>query len=326
MTPIKTADSKLLIPIQAFNICYADELPIKDVCSLYTCVDIGKESGCCKLDKLIYHLKIVHQMTLQAYCAQYLQFDWPKCPVKGTLVGYRVSGKGATLSRFAKGGVSKEHCPKFAVACEQFSAERKGAGNPMWGKEAWNAGLTTETDERLRAMGEKRQGTFLPESAKEKMRQRRAESPIKARHTAPHSPETIESMRLETARRWAEGCFNRTTSIHIKMRDFLNTLPLKSPYVEEHQVWYFSMDFAFPEHKVAIECQGTYYHIDPRIYPDGPKDAIQRRNFGRDITKRKICCDREGWTIIEAWETEINDGSFKDYIQCRLNESGLLNR
>ncbi len=51
---------------------------------------------------------------------------------------------------------------------------------------------------------------------------------------------------------------------------------------------------------------------------------MQRRNFGRDILKKQICSDQEGWIILEAWETEINDGTFKNQILCKLKELNLL--
>ena len=107
------------------------------------------------------------------------------------------------------------------------------------------------------------------------------------------------------------------------MREFLQTLDLIENPVEEYQIKYFSADFAFPEHKIAIECQGQYYHVDPRVYPNGPKTAVQRRNFGRDKAKKKYL-DMKGWIMLEAWEAEINDGSFKEDILCKLKELKLL--
>ncbi len=107
------------------------------------------------------------------------------------------------------------------------------------------------------------------------------------------------------------------------MREFLALLNLKERLQEEFQVKYYSIDFAFQNAKVAIECDGTYYHVDPRIYPDGPKDKIQRRNFGRDKAKNKYLSDR-GWTILRCWETEINDGTFKEYLICKFKELNLL--
>lgn len=140
----------------------------------------------------------------------------------------------------------------------------------------------------------------------------------------PHSPETREKMRVITAGRWAVGGFNKgTTSIHLKMREFLNGLVLKEPFKEEHQVLYYSLDFAFPQAKVAVECDGDYFHINPKFFPNGPKDAIQRRNAGRDRAKNTFLLNR-GWTVIRIWECDINAGTYKDSLLCKLKQSGLL--
>lgn len=325
MIELKTLDSKRLIPIEHLLICKEDNLSLEEICKLYTYPQVGKKCGAYKLDKFIFHIKTRFNLTIREYLMKYFNFDWPLCPTKQTQVGFKTRKEGILLSDFAIGGMNRENCPAFAKFCERESIERRGEGNPMFGKQPWNEGLTKDTDERLKKLSEQRMGFEISEESKVKMRQRRKESPIKARHTTKHTPETIEKLKLHTAKLWAEGRFNRTTSIHIKMREFLATLDLKEQVTEEFQVKYFSMDFAFPSVKIAIECQGQYFHVDPRVYPNGPIDKIQRRNFGRDKAKRKICCDQEGWIILEAWEAEINDGTFKEQIKCKLKELNLLN-
>lgn len=139
-----------------------------------------------------------------------------------------------------------------------------------------------------------------------------------------HSEETIEILREKTAERYRDGTFKRETSIHLKVREFLSQLDLACSPEEEFTLKYFSLDFAFPDKKLAIECQGTYFHIDPRFYPNGPVSKVQRRNFGRDVAKKKYL-DRMGWTMLELWETEINNGQFTDILTCKLQELNLLN-
>ena len=228
------------------------------------------------------------------------------------------------ISMFRRGAVRREFIPSLDSAYRRFSEERKGEGNPMFGREGWCKGLTKDADDRLRTRAEQQTGRKASDETRAKQRSARARHPLKARHTTPHSAETKIRARENTARLWAEGVFNRTSSIHIKMREFLTQLELTCPWKEEKQVKYFSMDFAFPSRKIAIECQGSYYHVDPRIYPNGPINAMQRRNFGRDKAKREVCCNQKGWVIIEVWEPEINDGTFKDTLKCKLKELGLL--
>lgn len=323
MDDIKKAVSYQFIPIDRFATCLADNLSLDEICKKYTKNDLNK-SSCYRLDKFEFHLKNHFALNLRDYCIEYLYYDWPKCPVSQEWLGYRVVGNGIKISMFKQGAVRKEYVPALDAAYKRFSEERKGENNPMFGKEGWSKGLTKENCKSLKSNSEKQKLRTTSEETKKKQRLARKNSNKKARHTTPHSEASKEKLRKSTARLWAEGVFDRTTSIHIKVRDFLQTLNLLEKPVEEFQVKYFSMDFAFPNHKIAIECQGSYYHIDPRIYPNGPINAMQRRNFGRDKAKRKVCCDQEGWIIIELWEPEINDGTFKDILQNKLLEYTLI--
>lgn len=317
----KQASLISLIPLDTFNVCLVDNLTLNDICTRYTRKACGATVAY-RLTKFVHHLKTIHNMSLMDYCRRFLNIEWPKCPIKGTDVGYAIDGKGIHLSTYARGSVDTKSAANQAQYARMREV-RRGKGNPMYGKAAWNKGLGLE-DPRIEAAANQRRGMKMSEESREKMRLARRLHPLKARHTTPHTDQTKERCRLNTARLWAKGAFNRTSSIHIKMREFLQSLPLKQPFEEEHQVKWFSMDFAFPQIKLAIEVQGSYYHVDPRFYPNGPIDAIQRRNWGRDKAKRITCCDKEGWTIIEAWEPEINNGTFQNDVICKLKQYNLL--
>jgi len=324
MKIIENADLVRIIPIEYFNVCLLDNKTREEISKMFTKTEVTKHKSCYYLDKFNHYLKTIHNLDMKEYCKKYLENEWPRCPINNEEVGFKLNGKGIMLSRFVS-TVTKEYSPKFKEACERFSIERKGDGNPMYGKDSWNKGLTKETNEILREMGERGKGRKQSEAQKEKNRQHmlRRLANGEVLHNTPHSEETKEFLRRNTAALWARGVFNRVTSIHIKMREFLQTLDLIENPVEEYQIKYFSSDFAFPEHKIAIECQGQYYHVDPRVYPNGPKTAVQRRNFGRDKAKKKYL-DMKGWIMLEAWEAEINDGSFKEDILCKLKELKLL--
>jgi hypothetical protein len=320
MDLLKTDDSRLFIPKSIFDTCLIDGATRQQILRKYE----GRHNGVYYINKFDNYLKDNHDIDLKEYCIKYLEITWPKCPIRNVDLFYLINGKGLTFSKFSLGGCGQEFSPKFKESVERMKIVRRGAGNPMFGKDPWNLGLKAETDERMAKIVEKMKLREIKESTREKYREIRRLSPMKARHTTPHSPETVEKMREITAARWASGSFSKVTSIHIKMREFLQTLDLKENFTEEFLVKYFSLDFAFPEAKIGIECQGTYYHIDPRVYPNGPKNAMQRRNLGRDKVKKQYLEDRNGWIIIEAWEIEINDGSFKEDIKCRLQELNLL--
>lgn len=322
----KGADSKKLIPTHIFAFCLLDGLSKEEINKKYTRNDLKRKS-CYTLDKFNYHLKIVHSTDIKRYCIEILKLDWPKCPKTNEYVGFKIDGRGINLSTyFGTGHTTMENSPKFAAFCEKMKTDRLGAGNPMFGGKPWNKGLDITTSETLRKMGEAQKGKVLTVDHKNKLKEARRLSPLKARHTQKHSPETVEKMRETTAYLWSIGTFSgRKTSIEYKMGDFLAEIRplLKIDFVEQHQLKYFTFDYALPDAKFGIECQGSWYHVDPRLYPNGPTHAIQRRNLGRDKSKRKYAV-KNGWEMFEIWETEINNGEFKNILLCRLKELNLL--
>lgn len=321
MTIIKTDNNLYTIQISEFDICREDGKTKSEISKLYSRKTLNKKS-CYYLDKFAKYLQDNFNLSLKEYCKKYLTTDWPICPVLNEEVGYRITGKGIIFSRY-KQYVTKEFSEKFKIACDKMSVERIGQNNPMYGRQPWNKGLDI-SDPRIKSMAEARIGIHVSEETRGKMKLAREKSLKKARHTTKHSEETKNILREKTAKLWSDGIYNKTTSIHIKVRDFLNQNNITN-YQEEYKVKYFSLDFAFPSFKVAIECQGTFFHIDPRVYPNGPICAIQRRNAGRDKAKRNFLCDQNGWYIIELWETEINNGSFEEILISKLQELGICN-
>ena len=326
MSIIKLADSKSFIPSNMFDICYIDGLSKSEICQKYTRSDLKRKSAYF-LDKFNFHLKTCYQIDIREYCIKYLKIQWPTCPVDGQLVGYKIAGKGIFLSTYhARGTTNKANNPNFAAFCEKMKTERKGAGNPMFEATPWNKGETKETNPRIKAISEKMTGRKVSPEQCEKIRQIMLASPLKARHTQKHSPETIEKLRENTARLWREGRFSgRKTGIEEKVENFLNEIKdkLTSKFEIQHQIKYFTYDLAFPEAKLGIECQGGWYHVDPRLHPNGAKHDIQRRNLIRDKAK-KTFTKTIGWTILELWETEINNGEFKEILLCKLRELNLI--
>ena len=326
MNSMNEIKSPNLIDVRLFNMCLIGSIQYetfggfrKYILETYK----GRRKGIYYLDKVSNFLKECYGMTLKNYCIQYLKINWPKCPVSGQDVGYNVNGKGIWLSQFKRGKISKQFCPNFALACAKMSKERMGKNNPMYGVPSWNKGKD-KRNPIVRLMSEQSKGRTTSLETKQKQSESAKRRLIHGHTGIKHSKKVKSAMRIPTAGLWARGVFNRTTSIHLKVKEFLKTLNLVEQPVEEFQVKYFSMDFAFPTHKVAIEVQGTFFHVDPRIYPNGPINAIQRRNFGRDNAKKKVCCNQEGWKIIEVWETEINDGTFQNFLTNKLKEYKLL--
>lgn len=317
MTLIKYSDNKRIIPQSAFDTCLVSGKTKRQILKEFK----GRDRGVYYLDKFETNLR-QYGFSLKRYVKEILKQDWPKCPTSHEEVGYVIRGNGLIFSSFKRGKVNKENCKAFQDACKKLSNKRKGEDNPMFGKKPWNKGLSIE-DNRVKAMAEKTRGRKASQETREKQKVVRKNHPLKARHTQKHSQETKDKCREATAKGWANGRFNRKTSIEQKMEDFLKTLPLKEDFVFQFQHGYFTLDFAFPNAKVGIECQGGFFHTDPRLYPNGPKTKIQERNLVRDAEKRKYF-SKENWQTIECWEIEINNDKFKEEIICALRKLNLL--
>jgi G:T-mismatch repair DNA endonuclease (very short patch repair protein) len=55
---------------------------------------------------------------------------------------------------------------------------------------------------------------------------------------------------------------------------------------------------------VVLEVQGTYWHSDPRVYPDGPKTASQKHTAAA-FERKRAGLVRNGFRLIELWEADV---------------------
>jgi G:T-mismatch repair DNA endonuclease (very short patch repair protein) len=306
-----------MIPVSEFEICKLDNLTRLDIIKKFP----TRSDGAYYLDKFKNHLIQNHKISFVDYMKIYLD-EYPKCLETGEDVNFQIKGSGVVFSNFKLGkGLNKKNNEKFKKHCEKMSECRKGSANPMFGKTAWNKGDKDFANQ----MRQRRIGSVTSEDTKRKQSESAKKRKIHGHTGRKHSPETINRLREITSKRFQNGIFSRETSIHVKVRNFLKTLKLNQEFQEEFHLKYFSIDFAFPHCKFAIECQGTYFHIDPRFYPNGPQSSIQKRNYGRDIAKKKFL-DMNGWTMIELWETEINNNEFEKILTCKLQELNLLKK
>lgn len=308
--------TRFLVKIENFLICLIDNKSIEEIRKEFP----TRNDGAYLLSKFKNYIKSKYQIDIVKYCEIYLNIKWPLCPTKGIRTGYKISGEGLVISKFCRGGITKENCPTFKKGCERLSKDRMGDKNPMYDKIPWNKGLD-RSNLIIDQMAKNKEGSTASLESREKQKIARKNSPIKSRHTQKHSQESKDKMRESTAKRYSEGKFKRETSIHIKIRDIL--LKYNLVFIEEFNLKYYSLDFAFPEFKICIEADGDYFHVNPVKYPNGPQDKIQKRNFGRDKAKNTYL-QKCKWTIVRFWESEINQDNFEDKLTCILKELNLL--
>lgn len=64
------------------------------------------------------------------------------------------------------------------------------------------------------------------------------------------------------------------------------------------------VDFYLPEMKVAVEVNGTFWHTDPREYPDGPVKPAQKR-VAEKYAKKMVLLAALNIPVVELWEMDL---------------------
>ena len=305
-----------IIKISLFARCAKCGLTRGEIINLHK----GRSGGAYYLNKFCNHLAS-HGINLRYYCEFYLGIRWPRCPVSGVPVGCRIGGAGLLVATYKRGvGITKEMSPAFRRACERASILRKGAGNPMFGKAAWNSNLPPNHP-YLAAMAAKRRGVVEGPETRLKHKRNRAKHPRKARHTTPHTIATKELIARHTAEMHEHHAFGRESSIQCRLKEALLSFGLCP--IEEYRVGRFSIDCALPQWKVALEADGDFFHCNPALYPTGPTCHIQRRNQQNDWAKDAFL-KQAGWIVLRFWETDILKTDFPSQLKEALVRASVL--
>lgn len=72
----------------------------------------------------------------------------------------------------------------------------------------------------------------------------------------------------------------------------------------QKQVAYKFYDFEIEGTNILLELDGDYYHTNPNVYPDGPINAIQRKNIKNDLFKNQLALSN-GFVLIRIWESDF---------------------
>lgn len=209
----------------------------------------------------------------------------------------------------------------------------------------WNDGLTKETNDTLKKMSEDRMGDKNPihkilgdkdkvkkwtdnvskalkgkkygpneerfgeEKAKQmsdKMSNSAKKREIHGHSGHKHTEETKQKIRESNARRLA----NKTIKYELTepMKIFLKLLQkLKiDGFINEYLFDYYSIDFAYPKLKLAVEIDGDFWHCNPNTRHAEPKHEIQKKNIANDKRKETFLKNKE-WSILRFWESDLHN-------------------
>ena len=65
-------------------------------------------------------------------------------------------------------------------------------------------------------------------------------------------------------------------------------------------------DIVIPSHKIVIQCDGDWWHANPKIYSRDKLTKIQQNNIRRDRYQDAIF-NGSGWRVIRLWGSEIKE-------------------
>lgn len=192
---------------------------------------------------------------------------------------------GQTHSHNARKNISIKRKAKFA------SGELK----------VWCDGLTKETDDRLRVMGEN--------TSNNTERSAKISSALLGRKKSDEQMQKIWAGQ----RKWlATHHYNNPSSIEVAFQNILNVLNL--PHTQQFSLDKFTYDFYIQSNNLLVEIDGDFYHSNPVKYPNGPEFPIQKRNFENDKKKDEIA-RASGYTLLRFWETDIKNNPQQVIIQ-----------
>lgn len=89
-------------------------------------------------------------------------------------------------------------------------------------------------------------------------------------------------------------------------RDFLDKLGVKYIYQFEAKDIGRFYDFYLPEHNLIVECDGSWYHSDPRLVKEEDMNPMQKHNKRVDEHKDKWAL-MHGIPIFRVWEKDIRE-------------------
>lgn len=101
-----------------------------------------------------------------------------------------------------------------------------------------------------------------------------------------------------------------------KVEACLNGLGVE--FVSHQKLGRYIPDFQIKNTKIIIEVQGDYYHCNPRLYPDGPKNEHQIKYIINDYYKKCFYLGN-GYILIELWEHDIINNF--DNVQTVIKEN-----
>lgn len=193
----------------------------------------------------------------------------------------------------------------------QNSSETRKKQYATGERQIWNKGKKWEdtyTKEKIEILLEKIHDRNRCEKISKKLKgkHKTTEHAIKCRENGS-SEYTKTRLREELLKRINRQQFSLSSQIE---RDFIETFikPLNVEYILQYYIpdIHQYCDVFIPEKNLIIECDGSFWHADPRLFPEGPKYPYQKTRIEKDKIKNNYA-KNNNITILRFWEIDIKE-------------------
>lgn len=293
---------------------YTDEKPVyENGFKCPYCEEILKNYNGLAKHIMYSHKEVSKEQLLTDY---YYKGERPKCKCgcgKYTKIIYdKKNHNQIKFADFCQGHQSRVHNNwGHNEKAKENSAETRRRQYASGEREQWNKGKTwdetyTEKEQKdlLKSLKSKERRIKISEGNKGKPKPE--EYVIRMREHL-RTPEMREFYRKQMHEKIVNGKFSLTSKLE---RDFINNFiePLKLDYISQHYIKDIHQycDVYIPSKNTIIEVDGSHWHCDPRLFPDGPKFDYQEKKIKLDEQKNKYCKDNN-IKILRFWELDIKE-------------------
>ncbi len=208
-------------------------------------------------------------------------------------------GKTKENSEIIRNGAKKLSITKKEMHRLGLLPDINGDKNPMFGVESWNKGKTKYDDCRILKYGINvsiaQKNKWLNKSNEEK------DILMKNLHN------TVLKNR-------------KPTKIENKIETYVKFLNID--YIKNYRISNFFVDFYLPKYNLVLECDGDYWHSNPKFYSESELNEVQIKNRKRDNSKNNYLKENK-ISFIRFWECDIHNDFEK--IKLKILENLQLN-
>ena len=134
----------------------------------------------------------------------------------------------------------------------------------------------------------------------------------------PKSEEHAQKCRENGSSEYAKKRISEALYERIKNKEFSLSSQLENDFIDEYikplnieyQTQYFIKDIHqycdvyIPSKNLIIECDGSFWHCDPRLFPEGAKYEYQKRKIEKDKIKNDYLLNN-GYKLLKLCELDI---------------------